>query len=307
MLAEITKAFAQTFLIGHLLPAILFVAFAKYVLGMTENESLTAFLEGLKAADNAVDIGVLGLILALLLTTMNRQLIQIFEGYSLGRAFTIRFKIPHPSINERRRFDELTKKLSEAETGRSKIQYALAMGFPERRDLVLPTRFGNVIRAFERYSSVAYGFEAIEGSNRLSPLVAESASNAIAWSRSKLDFWINVSFLALIAPFVWWWGTSAPSAAAIALALVIGLAAALAAIYIARYAAYEWGVNVKASIDLTLPRLAETLGYEVPLDATQQREFWTRLSQHFLLRDDRTLQMLQPYRRKETPKKPKKE
>ena len=303
MLSEISKSFTQTFLIGHLLPAILFVAFAKFALGAAPARDLAAYLASLTEADKIADIGVFGLVLALVLVTFNRQLIQIYEGYSLGKLLNIRFHLRCTPINERRRMALLRRQIMTTDRGYSRFQVALAREFPERRSLVLATRFGNTIRAFERYSAVAYGFEAVEGTNRLVPLMEESVSAAIAWAKSRVDFWVNVSFLSLVAPILWWWGDAAPSLPGVAIPLIAGIAASVVAIHLARQAAYEWGVNVKAGIDVTLPKLAETLGYSVPLDAVDQRRFWILLSQHFLLRDRRTLQLLQPFRSKDPPEK----
>lgn len=305
MLAEVSKAFSPTFLVGHLLPSILFVAFVKFVLGMPAQPSLVIFLESLKSADDIVDIGVLGLLLGIFLATLNRDLVQFYEGYWLGGVFKFRFAIGWDLVNERLRYDRLTAELAAAQSGTSGIQIQLAQGFPERRDLVLPTRFGNTIRAFERYSSVAYGFEAVEGSNRLDPLMEEHVRTAISWSKMKLDFWINVGSLSLFAPFVWWWGVWQPSACVVAGSLVAAVVACFLAIHMARRAAYEWGVNMKSGIDLTLPKLAKTLGYDIPEDAAEQRRFWTALTQHFLLRDDRTLALLAPYRAKKPPEEEK--
>ena len=307
MFAELSKSFAKTFLVGHLLPAILFLIFAKLCFAVADGTTFRAFFENLKKVDDLVDVTLFGLFLALLLATINRELIRVYEGYSLGKLFGFRFWIPWALVNERLRHKELTDGLASAGKKLGILQYAIAKSLPERANQVLATRFGNTIRAFERYSNVSYGFEAVEGTNRLTPLMDESVRDAISWAKSKVDFWVNLSFLSLFGPLVWWLAMPAMECREIAVAIAIALAASVLAIHLARQAAYEWGVNIKSGIDLTLPKLATTLGYAVPVDADEQRKFWKALSQHFLLRSDQSLGLLQPYRHVDPPKpRPKK-
>jgi hypothetical protein len=311
MFAEISKSFAQSFLVGHLLPAILFVAFAKFVVGYSESQGLIVFFEHLSKAENLADLGIFGVILGLLLSTINRELIRFFEGYGALNPFRLLFLIPHARVNERLRFqrldsriDELSDQAENPQAGKETLfdlgalQVRFAGEFPESERLVLPTRFGNTIRAFERYSDVAYNFEAIEGTNRLSPFVEEAMRSEISWVKSKVDFWVNISVLLVASAILWAAIVRAPVACTVPIALPIGLAAAYVPIILARHAAFEWGVNVKASIDLALPKLAETLGYEIPIEAEKQQQFWRLLSQHFLLRDATTLHDLQVFRKK---------
>ena len=42
----------------------------------------------------------------------------------------------------------------------------------------------------------------------------------------------------------------------------------------ARGAAYEWGIMVKSAVDLYLPDLSQKLGYKLPENHSERREFW---------------------------------
>jgi hypothetical protein len=311
MISEITKSFAKAFLVGHLLPAILFVAFAKFAVGYAGSTGLVVFFKNLSEANNLVDLGVFGLILGLLLSTLNREIIRVFEGYGTINPFKLRQFIPCSYLNEKRRFLRLDKRIetlsdlvtqpgatADTWTELGTLQTRFASDFPEKERQVLATRFGNTIRAFERYSSVAYKFTAIEGTNRLNAFIDETTREDVAWAKSKVDFWVNISVLSLLAVLVWIFFGPSPAAAAAPLALPAGLLVAFGAIKLARHAAYEWGVSVKSSIDLALPKLAEGLGYDLPVEANRQQMFWSRLSQHFLLRDATTLHDLEEFRKK---------
>src|SRR5258708_37349608 len=60
---------------------------------------------------------------------------------------------------------------------------------------VLPTRFGNVIRCFERYSTLAYGMDAIVLWPRLVAKIGSEFAATIDEAKTSLDFMLNCSLL----------------------------------------------------------------------------------------------------------------
>jgi hypothetical protein len=57
--------------------------------------------------------------------------------------------------------------------------------YPEQRELVLPTRFGNVLRAFEMYAGNVYGVESIHAWPRLLAVVPSEYQTALADARAR--------------------------------------------------------------------------------------------------------------------------
>ena len=182
------------------------------------------------------------------------------------------------------------------------MRATLASTLPDNRKAVLPTRFGNTIRAFEAYSRVVYGFESVEGFNRVEPFIPDSLKDAVSAAKSRMDVWINFSVLAVLFAVL-----ALLEFNGVALCRKLWLVGAVvlfvgATMHLARAAAYTWGVAIKSGVDIGLPKLAEDMGFELPSKGEDQHAFWLLLSQHFLLRDNRTLALLDSYRKHPSPK-----
>jgi hypothetical protein len=167
--------------------------------------------------------------------------------------------------------------------------------WPSHRHLVLPTRFGNVIRAFETYANVNYGVDSIPTWLRLQGVMPKDVRMMVDDARTQVDFFVNVWFLAVLFTLialvrcigkvysalpepnqmlVTCWGFG--------LAAAIGLLVSRFAYWGAIDRARAWGELVKSAFDLYLPDLAIKMGYELPATASQRRNFWAAVSSSFL-------------------------
>ena len=72
------------------------------------------------------------------------------------------------------------------------------MEYPSTEDQVLPTSFGNAVRAYEDYSRVVYGFESINGWSRLQAVMSKEFMEILGSSRARVDLWLNLLFLAIL-------------------------------------------------------------------------------------------------------------
>lgn len=179
---------------------------------------------------------------------------------------------------------------------RTKLALYISSELPEREDLILPTRLGNVIRCFERYSSVAYGMDAIVFWPRLVANIDSAFASTIDEAKTSFDFMLNCSFLLLIsgiltiiielllpAPFSrasiihWLWRPI----------LLLGLSVLFYISSIGR--AKAWGEQVKSAFDLYRFDLLKTLGYQQlqPLTFFEEKVLWQRLSAQLLYADSR--------------------
>ena len=166
-------------------------------------------------------------------------------------------------------------------------------------DGIMPTRFGNVIRALEVYPRELYGADSIPVWLRLASVVPKDFATEIEEARAQVNCFMNICYLALvfcgyaIARIVLgtlWSGTVAedtgmPTAATIQAGLpaawgydlTVALAARAVAWVSYRWATallVAWGDLVKSAFDCYLPALVRQLGYAVPPDAAARRSFW---------------------------------
>lgn len=303
MLKDLPKLFGRAFAIGFLLPAVLGAALWATLAG-TLGSGLLAWLA---SVDTGVElIGTAGVVwlLAVLLMALNRPVYRAYEGYSLWPAWWKRFL----EARTERRFKELRaelrsldvayrkRALTDARTRRrARLTQMLVDEFPEEKHL-LPTRFGNVLRAFEVYSRIMYGLDDIPGWVRLTAVLPADVREQVDNQKALTDFWLNLRVVATLAlglvlilvvtgerPF---W--------ALPLAALLFVPVDWTLAYAARAAAVQWGYSVKAAYDVFLPALHEKMAFEAPTGAEAQRRQWEAFSRAVIYRHpdslpDRTL------------------
>jgi hypothetical protein len=306
MFGGFPKFFDRSFFIGYFLPA--FLIFVGFMANMFNFDYV-----GQKLADVLAEKSTLGAtlslviiwILSILLMSFNRPLIRLLEGYGNSnplRIFLARqqeeFKAkaePHlQAVNNvlgaRRRGIQESETFSELS-----VWYAVR-DFPEELDLVLPTRLGNVMRAYERYPDVVYGIEAIALWPRLFMIIPEESRERIRESEGLFIFCVNMllgSFLILITSTVmlimsyYYQGLAG---------LTNGLSWATMAVLISAvfFAWYSWwvlpdaarqrGEQVKSTFDIYRGQLAEALGFDLPKTEAEERRMWRLVSRRMLLR-----------------------
>jgi hypothetical protein len=172
--------------------------------------------------------------------------------------------------------------------------------FPEREDLVLPTRFGNILRAAERYPQTVYFMEAISMWPRIQSVAAQSHLDQVADSKANLDFWINLWFGGLLAAgseLAFSWTKKCPQFGIVAGAVLFALIAAK----VAQSMAVDYGALVKATFDLYRSDLCAKLGFDLPANAENERTMWKALSQTLLYRDAAAFGDADPFRSKNKP------
>jgi hypothetical protein len=179
--------------------------------------------------------------------------------------------------------------------------------FPLLEKRVLPTRFGNINRAFEDYPESVYGVDAIVVWPRLGAVVPSAFQSALTDARASVDCFLNVSALATLFGLLEFgrFGLTTGQALWRALPeksgemwpLLVGTAdgadgragilaaGALALAYIAQLLlidrALALGDQFKAAFDLYLGGLPKQLGYVFPDDPAGQRSLWAKLRRSF--------------------------
>jgi hypothetical protein len=295
MFGELPKIFDRDFVVAFFFPATLFVLASVGLL--TDYNIFPDLLPLLRedALKGATIIGVLAWAAGVLLLVLNYGIYRLLEGYGnynplkLLRRFQLqRHELLQKQIAqltddvEERKFvgDEVGK--SEIIQRRIKVRQQSADWYPREAAYVLPTAFGNAMRAFENYSVDMYGADAIVLWVRLLAVLPADFRQMMNAAKAQTDFWVNlwlIGYLLLVENlllivryerFGAWW------------------VAALAAILIivaprhAKLAAVAWGDYVKASFDLYLPELREKLKHPVPTTAEEEKRQWNEISRQVL-------------------------
>jgi hypothetical protein len=106
------------------------------------------------------------LLVGLLLSGLHFPILRLYEGYPLqhGRRIAgVRWIYAGMVGRWGKCFDALEAKraVPQASADRSAAARRLAREFPATRDQLLPTRFGNAVRSFERHPRVRYGLDGV--------------------------------------------------------------------------------------------------------------------------------------------------
>lgn len=75
---------------------------------------------------------------------------------------------------------------------------ALQISYPQKSEHLLPTRLGNVMRAFEEYAITRYGVDGITAWPRLYQLIPQDMKAQLEERNNQLMFLLNSSFLSLL-------------------------------------------------------------------------------------------------------------
>jgi len=161
--------------------------------------------------------------------------------------------------------------------------------FPDKEYYLLPTSFGNIVRAFEVYPRVMYGLDAIPGWSRLLSVIPNEYKVLVDDAKAQVDFWVNIWLFALIVLgeyFVFVLNVSQIKSIwfpAVVVCLVI------ISYLRARSAAVQWGNLVKAAFDVFLVDLRNKLGFPNPSDKGAEQILWHRFSQAVIYADAESL------------------
>jgi hypothetical protein len=306
LFGELPKLFGREFMIGYLLPIAVFIPSALWIASTFDNSSIREIANVITTTrDLPTLLGATLLIftlwlLAIALLALNRVIIRAKEGYGAWNPARL------CSFIEKWRFERARNRIRELDSEylalsklgqeldpasdrlRADLSRYLAERFPAEESHLLPTAFGNAIRAFEVYPHVMYGLDAIPAWPRLTMVMPEGSRTLIEAAKSQMDFWVNLWLLSLVLTLEY-----------IGLAIftqefgnplsLLALLLALLASNRARNAAIMWGESVKAAFDIYLSDLQEKLGLLDNLDPVRSRDQWSRLSIAMIFRDPRGL------------------
>jgi hypothetical protein len=294
MFGELPKLLNKSFALGFFLPSIMYVVGSLYL--FERHSFFTAFITEaqLDLLIGTTAIGLFSWLTGILLLGANRSIYRLLEGYGKYNPLKI-------FINwEKRKYVRLINELDHLDAiylqmlkdkedisfdfreKRNKVMQDIAEKIPDKLEFVLPTSFGNIIRAFEVYPRIVYGIESIQGWNRLLAVISKEYLDLIDDAKTQVDFWVNLGFLSFLFIFqyicLWIYTGEFQSSLLPLLAILLTIVSASRA----ESAAVQWGELIKSAFDVFLPKLKKELGLINSIQ--EERNIWTRFSQVIIYR-----------------------
>ena len=269
-------------------------------------------------------VSILTVIVGFTLTALNTFILKMFEGYVkplpvrflYNKSHRIHLQKAHNLMKHRDILESRIRQLEE-QTGydpgreteldelREKYYRAAAdydLTYPEDLGDVLPTRFGNSLKAAENYSGERYGLDGVHFYPRLVQVIPTDYKLGIDNARNELSFLVNMSILSvlfsLLCVFAVFYSMGSVTGAGTNPAVYIEFsgraakylsAAALGFIscgffYNASiFSVGSFGLMIRSSFDLFRLDLLKKLGLERPKDSIEEFETWQRLNELIVL------------------------
>lgn len=321
LFSTLSKQLLSSLVLTAGLPAVAFVAgFQAFVAPYLPGEwHLLEAPEALEAEWKTAFAALAVLVAAAALTALNGPLIRLYEGYPLlgswiggrmrerhwrrAREAEVWWQGARAVLRGADRVDPKPVAAVDKEAGAAlgalwqRVGQTLPRLYPRSgrspgTGRALPTRLGNVIRAFEDYPSDKYGIYGVTLWPRLAATMEESYAKRIQDAKQPFDLMLNGSFasfalaaLTLVAGLAWPARRGHDLAAwSVWLAVVAGLVALGWVCYLlALPRAAAWGDAVKGAYDLYRWQLMERLGFpERPRTMVEEKELWRRIGGHML-------------------------
>lgn len=258
------------------------------------------------------------LLVSYLLYAFNYPIIRVLEGYKLQRFSFMQSRLELFQAKRKRLMEELSTVDDEIasllnrtkegfdEAGRpnlcqeqlrkweslshrsAQIQRELDIYFPTTEASVLPTKLGNVIRAFESYSASRYGMDSIALWPRVVPILKENDYlNFVVQEKAVFDFLLNSLLVVLVLGIELMYVAAYLGKFGMLLTvLLVSLVAWLVLYEGLIVAARQWGTTVRVAFDLYRYIMHERLKLRTNSSFEDDYRMWQEVSRFLLFRSD---------------------
>lgn len=296
MLGEVSRIFDRNFAIGFFLPSAILFSLSAILLNLfVFKVDVTTFQETTWLVLATV-LGLLSLVGGIVLMAINRDLYRCLEGYGAYNPLRLFGWFEKKRFRDTlREYDELEEeyqrclaegrvfplKFEQRQTG---LAIRLADEFPDKEEFLLPTPFGNVLRSFESFPRVMYGFDSIPAWSRLLAVIPSEYIAILDGAKAHVDFWVNLGLVFILLQIEYagvvfstsghlnWW--------VVALITALSISAPVRA----TSSALEWGAGVKSAFDVFIPKLREALEIEQPQNREEEFHQWQSYSRALIFR-----------------------
>lgn len=298
-LSDIAGVLSRKFVVGFFIP----VFFATLVLTrLVDARALPTVFKDSGLGVQGLIVGGIALLVGLLLSGFHYPLLRLLEGYWLisapidtpdrssrhkgvrllqrtwgsaaQAAHHLRLSVGESMVTRWRTRREYLVRIRESEPvspRRTAAARALNNRFPALEQHLLPTEFGNTIRAFETHPRLRYNLDGIALWPRIATLLSEGERRDLEEATTDLAFWVNGLVLVAVAGAVVFaerlWDRPATFQSAVALEMLVLGGAAILASFMYRQAisaATRWGDHVRAAFDVHRLQLYDVLGVLKP-------------------------------------------
>jgi hypothetical protein len=300
MFSELPGLFDRNFAIAFYLPVSIFLAASWLLLELVGLwAKLGSHLTSVTLVETTMAV-LAAWIGGILLLVLNRDIYRFLEGY--GKYNPLRWFKDLPKKKYAKKTAQL-KQLNEEYSKpdftdaqrqeRNGLMHEIAEAYPEKPNHLLPTSFGNTLRAFEVYPRVMYGLEGIDGWPRILAVLPKDYRELIDDAKAQVDWWVNLSVLSFVFLIEFWivvFSTFGLRSAWYLTLLNILVPLALLVLlnwffsWRATSAAAGWGDYVKSAFDLYRFDLIEKMGLTPPANRKTEKELWTKISQSIVFR-----------------------
>jgi hypothetical protein len=224
-------------------------------------------------AEELVTLTVAAFSLSLLVALGSLQIYRLLEGYTLPRF------LRRPLLSRQRRklakLDHLSKTNGLlASAFQSDQLLERRMYYPDSFEDVLPTRFGNALKALERYGADRFGLDSQTLWFELNAVAPEGLRSDDQDTRSSVDFFVSLLVhafgltvvslvIAISAPS--WQAGSVAIIAAVSIPVLYGRAVENV---------LDWRYSVHALVNLGRIDVAARMGFHLPATLREERELW---------------------------------
>lgn len=312
MFNALSNLFGRAFIIAFLLPSIYLNSVILAIFYIFVGGKI--FLLNTQF-DTNIEKGIVLLFLiwfvAIAILALNRPIIRFKAGYARWNPIRILLVI------RKREFLALQRKIAagnkawdDAEargeqpseailTALAEAKSTMVRDFPHKIELLLPTKLGNRLRAFEVYSLVVYGLNSSVGWSRLLSVVPSDFLKIVEDEKAQMDFWINIwlgGWLGLIFyVYMCVYSKDILHLWVLPIIMLISWSSSESA----SAAAVRFGILTTSAFDLFRLKLCEQLNMKVPESFEDERKMWELLSQVWIYGSAKTADKLTPYRKVE--------
>ncbi|MDX6680409.1 MAG: hypothetical protein QOG94_448 [Solirubrobacteraceae bacterium] len=282
-LKDLGGVFSRYFLAGFFVPAL-----STFVVGvlLAAPGSVPPLKDNPAVLSRLTVLTAIGLLVGLILLGLRRPIIRVFEGYPLEHATRRVRSDPARRIpsglrmswwgyqlwsvlrwRQERAYERMSRDLSPA--GKRNLDRSFAGGDAE----LLPTRLGNVLRAFEYHANSRWRLGGLAAWPRIAGLLSDRERDLHADVETDVMFFLNCCVGSLVMVTVIAadrWGDESGITGLWPCGVSVGTAYGF--YRLAVVAAVSWGTEIRSSIDLHRLELYERLGVRRPRSFSDERD-----------------------------------
>ncbi len=296
---QLTKSLSPQWLLFSFMPAFAFWFLA--LGGWAVHEHKLRQLIQKPGVFESVIFLVLVVLSAWILSMLSKNIVMFFEGYLLPSRLRKKFlareirkwetmrkrwaTLVRELKNKNRRDADYIDKLNQFRM----IDSILVYNFPSRRENIMPTDIGNILKASEEYPRLRYGIDPIVLWEHLYSQLPPEMKGSIDTAFNEMALMLTSSLLSFLLA-VEWFALAALKAVTTGdmvkwllafLFLFMFLLFSIDFYKISVIAALKFSKLIRASFDLYRDKLAKELGYELPKSLSKELKFWRAITLFF--------------------------